>query len=376
MHQDFSIWEYETYHSQWDVCIIGSGISGLSTGISILERSPGTKVLVVDRWFIPLGASTRNAGFSCFGSPSEILDDINQMGESAAITLVGKRWRGLQKLRTRLDHKYAQYETHGGYELYHEDEFEQVNASIPYLNALLTEVIGHQEVFRQTNIPAGIRGFSHAIHNPYEGQLHPGFMMEHLKQMYLSLGGKIWTGLDIEAIEDTEDGMLLCNKLSIPVKAGKVVVTTNAFANQLLPELDVHGARNHVVVTDPIAGLPWKGCFHYDKGFYYFRNIGNRILLGGARNQDFQKEDTNQFGRNPLILEALEHFLYNHLTSRETGRISFQWSGIIGIGSYKLPIIKALSPRLFVGVRLSGMGIALASLIGEELTDMVLQQQE
>ncbi len=80
MHQDFSIWEYETYHYHWDVCIIGSGISGLSTGISILERSPGTKVLVVDRWFIPIGASTRNAGFSCFGSPSEILDDIHQMG--------------------------------------------------------------------------------------------------------------------------------------------------------------------------------------------------------------------------------------------------------------------------------------------------------
>ena len=116
MHQDFSIWEHETYHNYWDVCIIGSGISGLSTGISILERRPDIKVLVVDRWFIPLGASTRNAGFSCFGSPSEILEDIRQMGEPAAVSLVSKRWKGLKKLRSRLDLKYAQYETNGGYE--------------------------------------------------------------------------------------------------------------------------------------------------------------------------------------------------------------------------------------------------------------------
>lgn len=373
MHQDFSIWEYETYHSTWDICIIGSGISGLSTGISILERRPEIKVLVVDRWFIPLGASTRNAGFSCFGSPSEILVDISHMGETAAVSLVEMRWRGLQKLKTRLNHNYTQYETQGGYELYHPEGFEQVYPSLPYLNELLAEVFGNKEIFHQADIPKGIEGFSHAIYNSYEGQLHPGFMMEHLKKIYLGLGGKLLTGLDIEAIEDTEGGVILCNKLSIPIRADKVVVTTNAFANQLLPELDVHGARNHVIVTEPIAGLKWKGCFHYDKGYYYFRNIGNRILLGGARNQDFQKEDTNQFGRNPVILEALEQFLYKHLASREVS-ISFQWSGIIGIGSYKLPIIKAISPRLFVGVRLSGMGIALASLMGEELTDMVLQQ--
>jgi glycine/D-amino acid oxidase-like deaminating enzyme len=376
MRQDYSIWEYEAYSIDWDICIIGSGITGLSTGISILERRPGTKVLVVDRWFIPLGASTRNAGFSCFGSPSEILADIGKMGEDASVSLVSKRWRGLQKLKTRLNQQHACYETNGGYELFNKEDYEKVIESLPYLNQLLSEVISEKKVYQESDVPSGIRGFSHALYNPYEGQLHPGFMMEQLKEMYLHLGGKIWTGLDIEAIGETDEGMLLCNKLSIPVKAKKVIVTTNAFARQLLPQLDVQGARNHVLVTGPIKNLPWKGCFHYDRGFYYFRNIGNRILLGGGRNMDINNEETEQFGRNPLILEALENFLYNHLASKVNVKFEFQWSGIIGIGSQKLPIIKAISPRLFVGVRLSGMGIALASLIGEELTDLVLQQHE
>lgn len=374
MYQDFSIWEHDAYHTDWDICILGSGICGLSTGISILERRPDFKVMVIDRWFIPLGASTRNAGFACFGSPSEILEDIRVMGESNSLSLVHKRWTGLQILRSRISPSEAQFEMNGGYELYHREEFERIHDQLPYLNSLLKETIGYPKVFKTVNVPAGIRGFEHGVFNPYEGQLHPGFMMEHLKKMYLKLGGKIWTGLDVESIEDTNDGIRLGNKLALPIKAAKVIVTTNAFAQQLIPELDVHGARNHVVVTTPIEGLMWKGCFHYNKGFYYFRNIGNRILLGGARNVDLQNEETHQFGQNPLIVQALEEFLYTHLTSRQHGKIDFSWSGIIGIGAVKLPIIRALTPRLLVGVRLSGMGIALASSIGEELTDLALQQ--
>ena len=127
------------------------------------------------------------------------------------------------------------------------------------------------------------------------------------------------------------------------------------------------------MVTEPIENLPWKGCFHFDKGFYYFRNIGNRILLGGARNKDLLNENTEEFGQNQLIIETLQSFLYNHLADPST-KIDYQWSGIIALGDNKLPIIRAISPRLFVGVRCSGMGIALASLIGEELADLVLQQ--
>lgn len=376
MIQDFSLWEYETFHRVWDICIIGSGITGISTGISILEKKPDTHILIVDRCFIPLGASTRNAGFSCFGSPSEILDDIAHMGEEAAILLVTKRWRGLQKLQGRLSGSYAQYETHGGYELYHEEEFENIHPRLAYLNELIEHSTRISDVFNPVNVPEGIRGFSRAINNPLEGQLHPGYMMEHLKQMYLNLGGKIWTGLNIDSIEEEEGHIFLRSKVAFPVEAKKVIVTTNAFVTELLPKLDVHGARNHVIVTEPIKGLPWKGCFHYDKGFFYFRNVGNRILLGGGRNKDLLNENTDQLGQNPVITEVLENFLYTHLADSSFCSIDFQWSGIIAVGNQKLPIVKALSSQLFVGVRCFGMGIALASLTGDELSDLVLQQSQ
>ena len=88
---------------------------------------------------------------------------------------------------------------------------------------------------------------------------------------------------------------------------------------------------------------------------------------------DMEKEDTSAFGFNPVILQALKEFLYHHLANSST-TIEFQWSGIIAVGSSKLPIIQRISSRVFAGVRCSGMGIAMASVTGEELAEMVLQQ--
>ena len=56
-----------------------------------------------------------------------------------------------------------------------------------------------------------------------------------------------------------------------------------------------------VLITKPIKNLKIKGCFHYDKGFNYFRNINERIMIGGGRNIDFQKEETIQHGINSKI---------------------------------------------------------------------------
>ncbi|HUR31001.1 MAG TPA: FAD-dependent oxidoreductase, partial [Saprospiraceae bacterium] len=180
----------------------------------------------------------------------------------------------------------------------------------------------------------------------------------------------IVTGLSIDEIDEREDRVFLRSSMAFPVEAKKVIVTTNAFAKNLLPDIDVHGARNHVLVTEPIQDLKLKGCFHYDKGFYYFRNIGNRILLGGGRNKDLLTEATDQFGQNPVIIDTLMKFLYDHLADTGT-KIEFQWSGIIALGQEKMPIIRQLSARIYAGVRCSGMGIALASLTGDDLADLV-----
>ena len=65
MHVSF--WERESFYNDIDYAIIGSGIVGLSAAIELKEKYPKAKVVVLEKGFLPSGASTKNAGFACFG---------------------------------------------------------------------------------------------------------------------------------------------------------------------------------------------------------------------------------------------------------------------------------------------------------------------
>src|SRR5437764_1278060 len=104
-----SFWERESL-LDYDCIVIGSGIVGLSTAISLKEINPSLRVMILERGILPGGASTRNAGFACFGSPTELLADIELDGADAMTALVEKRFLGLGKLRKRLGDKEIGYE--------------------------------------------------------------------------------------------------------------------------------------------------------------------------------------------------------------------------------------------------------------------------
>mgnify|MGYP003452809353 FL=1 len=150
----------------------------------------------------------------------------------------------------------------------------------------------------------------------------------------------------------------------------KLLFATNGFSKDLFSE-DVQPARAQVLITKPIQNLDIKGTFHLDKGYYYFRNIDNRILFGGGRNLDFQGETTTDFGNTNLIQNALEGLLKEVILPNHKFEIEHRWSGIMGMGSTKNPIVKQLSNHVYCGVRLGGMGIAIGSLVGKELADLV-----
>ena len=63
-----SFWERDSFFNDIDVVIIGSGIVGLSTALSLRERDATLRIAIIERGAMPAGASTRNAGFACFNS--------------------------------------------------------------------------------------------------------------------------------------------------------------------------------------------------------------------------------------------------------------------------------------------------------------------
>jgi glycine/D-amino acid oxidase-like deaminating enzyme len=43
----------------------------------------------------------------------------------------------------------------------------------------------------------------------------------------------------------------------------------------------------------------------------------------------------------------------------------------MGMGNEKLPIVKEVSPNVYCAVRMSGMGVALAPVIGEQIAGLM-----
>ena len=186
-------------------------------------------------------------------------------------------------------------------------------------------------------------------------------------------------GTKVQSVEELGRGILLTTSDQLQFETKSVLVATNGFATQLLPNLAVKPARNQVLVTEAIEGLPFRGCFHIDEGYYYFRSVQTeqesktRILIGGGRNLSPKAEETTQFGYTALIQNKLESLLREVIYPQKALGIEYRWSGILGIGPTKQPIIQRVSENLYCAVRLGGMGVAIGSLTGEKAAELVLK---
>lgn len=373
MHQQkpghsYSFWETQTYFTELDLVVIGSGIVGLNAAISYQEKHKKAKVLILERGMLPSGASTKNAGFACFGSVSELLSDLRQSSEDMVWQTVDMRIRGLELLRKRLGDKHIDYREYGGYELFDDDErFEECQAQVDYLNKQLRQFLKEKNVYSIANrrmAGFGFKGIKGLIVNKKEGQIDTGRMMTELQKLAQSKGILILNRVEVERLEDSGQSVDLLTSAG-EIRARKVIVATNGFASQLLNLKDVKPARAQVLVTKPIKDLRIKGTFHYDEGFYYFRNIGNRVLFGGGRNLDFETETTTELALNTKIHKKLDKLLKDMILPNTAFEVEQRWAGIMGVGSEKKPIIRRLSANTVCAVRMGGMGIAIGSLVGK-----------
>ncbi|NND06667.1 MAG: FAD-binding oxidoreductase [Saprospiraceae bacterium] len=373
-----SYWEKTTFYRRRDVVIVGAGIVGINAAIKLKMRNPKWHVAVIDRHPIPLGGSTRNAGFACFGGPSELLADLQSGHDDHVQKIVELRWQGLQSLRYLLGDKRIDYQHTGGHEIFRQEDESSFAACVDQLDQLNKLFPADGPAFslatnKELESMGLLQGFSRMIHCHLEGTLHPGLMMLELHKKATFLGVELLLGLTVTNIQSTAQAVHLRINGQVDLPADQVIIATNGFTKQLMPSVEVTAVRNQVIVTHPLAKVPFRGCFHYDQGYVYFRNIENRILLGGARNKFEVDESTDQFGVNPAIVEHLIHLLREIIPEEEVV-IASQWSGILGIGAgSKMPIIEWHNDRILLACRMGGMGIAMGAKVGDLAAQRVAQ---
>jgi glycine/D-amino acid oxidase-like deaminating enzyme len=366
-----SFWEREQYLVGNTFVIVGAGLVGMSTALSLHKRFPNEKILLLERGYLPTGASTKNAGFACFGSPTELQDDFKHIDEEKVWQTIALRLKGLEQLKKRVGKAPMHYRNCGSWDLIGAQEPDINSDFIAYLNAEFKMRFGLEEVYRKDpdfKAKFGFQGYQAAYFNAFEGAIDTAQMIAQLYQQCVAAGIHFLFATEVKKWETSED------KVCIETAHGELFaqhlfLCTNGFAQAYFQD-ELRPARAQVLVTKALAHQV-SGTFHSDRGYYYFRDIGGRILLGGGRQLDFETETTTAFEKNERIRQALLRKLQEEILPGQAFEIDYEWSGIMCVGAEKKPIIRSLNKNVHAGVRMGGMGVAIGSAVGEALSKLV-----
>ena len=355
-----SFWEHKGWCQGRDYVVVGAGFVGLSAALECRQKFPNASITIVELSPLCGGGSTKNAGFACFGSPSELLDDWGTLGPEKTVELVAERYNGILNLRKNYKDSEIGYEPSGSIEVFTSENSElesRVHDFLPTLNEALEGVFGC-DAFETAHSANGVMGATSVIASPLEGILDTAKLYKSMLQRALTSGIDIVNGCKIESIEQVPGGYRLDFDYGY-FEAREVMIAANAFAADLLPELDVVPQINRVLVTQELDNLEFQGSCHYDRGYVYLRRLENRLLIGGGR----QWGD----GASEEVQQKLQNFLSNHIKGAENAEFEYNWIGHLGVGASRDPIVKTIKPGLHVGVRMGGMGVAIGTVIGAKL---------
>lgn len=373
-----SFWE-QRWLDKADIVVVGGGLVGLQTATELKNKFPHRKIWVLESSVLGDAASVRNAGFACFGSAGEIMDDAERMGLDNALSLYGMRYQGLTKLIQKYGQTVIGYENSGGNEIFtNANDFEVVANKIDDLNRGLLQFHDTPAFKLKDLTKLGMKIHSHAIYSPLEGAIQSHLLYETVRKHAVSSGVELFSGIQVEQLEHlpSKKWKLTCtsgghNTNHFEIEAQKLVICTNGYTRLLLENEEVLPARGQVLVTKPIPELTFRGIFHADKGYIYFRSLGSRILIGGARNLAFKEEETTESSSNDKLVASLTQWITETIAPYAKVEIDHQWAGIMGMSNSRLPIIEQRAENLYLGVRMGGMGVALSALVAQKISDLV-----
>lgn len=371
----FSYWESNQWLEGVDLFVIGGGIVGLSAARLAKERHPHWRVVVLDQSAFGSGGSSKNAGFACFGSTSELLHDRRTLGDDAALELVRMRLRGLEMLRKTVGDDALGYSACGSVEFFPPFGTESAldAQGLEEMNAWIQPATGLQSTFqfRDPNQFDDVAQSSagQAIFSPLEGTIDTGKMNRSLRELATNAGVDVLTGIRVERIQcESGNWQVNLKQVGVPdasqatLQAPHLILATNAFAAELLPELDVRPARNMVMVTAPVPAWSFHHSVHLDAGYVYARSIGNRMLIGGGRHWGLSDVDTES---------RLVEWLHALWPRTKEVPIEYRWSGSLGISDIRYPIVQRIGRGGVAAVRMGGMGVAIGMEIAKQAVNIL-----
>lgn len=353
-----------------DVAVIGAGIIGASTAHALHQLNPSLEVVLIDRAEVGAGASGRNAGFLMPGTHDDFATAVDTYGAAVAHDLWHYTMQNIDMVK-RLDPVATAFRPTGSLiAATTESEAGRLERSAALLKdeGEACVYLDAARVNRRLRSENFVAGLAHTA----GGTINPVKLVNYLAEASAATVLERWP---VKVIEPAGDDVRVSGSGG-SFLAGQVVVCTNAFLPQLLPDTErfVRPVRAQMLATEPVEPF-LEVPVYSDEGYFYIRQrVDGRLMLGGARHLHVEQEVGYDDGVTGALQSDLEAYLARHFPALGQLEIERRWGGTMGFSPDGLPVVGRLDdvPSAMFACGFTGHGMGYGMRFGQMLARLAL----
>ena len=334
---------------QADVLVIGGGI----TGVSLMHhlRVRGIDAVLVERNHLAAGASGRNAGFLLAGVADCYSEAVRIFGRSRARDI----WN------MTMENHAEEIEAVAGQEIGHRRKGSVILAASERETERLAE---SAQLMTEDGFDCTWDGSR--LTNPGDGEVTPSLLVGAFAR--LAPAGSVREGVEVTGIQ-AGNGDVLVQAGNRECRAGCVILATNAYTPQLLPQVPIQPRRAQMLASKPEATRLVERPTYSHFGYRYWRQLpSGEILVGGWRDVSVDTE----VGYDERPTAPIQSYLEAHLrTMGADGEVTHRWAGTMGFTETGLPLIGPVDalPNVYLCAGYNGHGMGFAFMSAKQLVE-------
>ncbi len=362
---------------QCDVCIIGAGLSGISSALYLSKINPSLNIVILEKNKVGWGASGRNGGqllhsFSgeSYSSQKHTQEEIKTLWKFT-LEAVREVKKNIKELNIQCDliEGYIQAAVNKSHDEELKKYVDQLQTKYGYESAIYLSKSQMEQYFESPY-------YKSAMYDSECGQIHPlNYCLGLAKELLKNKNCKIFEDTGVISY-NSQNKVTINTEKNINIKADKLIICCNAYIGDLNKSL----RRKIMPVKTYVSAFTQIPKKELDKYFRkpitvgdmlfvlnYFRlDSNNNLIFGGG---------VSYSNIDPINLElSLKKSIRKILPGLEKFKAWCTWSGHVAITVNRFPHIGSIDNNIFFAQGYSGHGLAITTMVGKMLAEVISNQ--